>query len=329
MFKADKPDPQLVALLDELKSAPARDPRSAARGRAQFLAEAVSARSEQRHSMWTIFQIKEKFAMNLIVSMLVIVGLMFGGSAAVSAAQDDLPNQPLYQLKLMTEEVNLWRLSDPMAQIEMLMKQARTRTDEMAALVAQGIVPSAELTVRSQERIQRALQLAANLDEATQTVTLLQIRAQLQAQEQLMLQLQDGSCAECDPVLQQTRDMLQDQLRKFVTEPAGPQTSPNQNQNQNQAGATQVPPAPQGTPAPEDTCGTCTPALDGTGQQNGTGQESGSGNPSAGTPMPQNNNTTNQNGSGTQQSEDKGNDGGAGPGSGGGGGGQGGQGGKP
>lgn len=325
MLKNDKLDPRLTTLLDELKPASPRDSRAAARGRARFLADAVSARTEQRHSIWTIFQQKEKFAMNLIVSMLVIVGLLFGGSAAVSAAQDDLPNEPLYQLKLMSEDVKLWLLSDRVTEIQMLMEQAQIRTHEIAALTSKGITPSGDLTLRSQERIQRALQLAASLDEPAQSATLQQIRTQLQTQELLMNQLQDDSCAECEPVLQQTREMLRNQLNQIGSGPSAPQSSPNQYQNQNQIRSTQTPLATDNTVAPQ---GSCTPALDGTGEQNGTGQQSGSGNPSVRTPMPQNNNTTNQNGGGTQNDNDKGNENGPMPGSGNENG-QGGQGGKP
>ncbi|MDO9300655.1 MAG: hypothetical protein Q7T89_04690, partial [Anaerolineales bacterium] len=69
MTKNDQLDPRLIDLLDELKSVPARDPRTAARGKNKFLAEAVSISENRRHSIWTIFlpnfqPKKEKFAMN-------------------------------------------------------------------------------------------------------------------------------------------------------------------------------------------------------------------------------------------------------------------------
>lgn len=257
--------------------------------------------------------------MNIIVSMLVIIGLLFGGSAAVSAAQDDLPNEPLYQIKLMSENVNLWLVHDPIAQIEMLMQQAQTRTEEIAALTLSGITPPAELTIRTQERIQRALQLTANLDDATHTATLQRIRTRMQAQERLMIQLHDGTCPECEPILQQTRDMLRTQLRQIDSSLMDPDTF--QNHNQNQVRTTLTPQTTDNT-IPQ---GTYTPVLDGTAQQNGDG------NLASGTPMPQNN-TTNQgsngqqngenNGSGGQNGDDSGKGNGPMPGSGG-------QGGKP
>ncbi len=299
-MREDNPlDPRLAALLDELQPVSARDPQAAARARARFLAQAVSLRDERRHSAWMIFPTfptkrKEQFAMNILISALVIAGLLFGGGATVAAAQDALPNEPLYQIKLLNEDAQLWLAADPAAEINLLLEQAQTRTEEMTALAAQGIVPDEALVTRTQERIQQALRIAASLDDIEMTAALLQIRTQLQTQEQLMAQLQDGAgtCLECEPILQQTRDMIQTQLGLVNDGLADPQTfrSQNQNQNQyqNQVQVTQTPlPTDDGTIIPTDDLvpptGTCTPALDGTGQQNGNG------NPSPiGTPMPQN-----------------------------------------
>jgi hypothetical protein len=173
-LKDDNYDPRLVAILKELKPVLPRDPRIAARAKARFLAEAVSVREEKRHSLWIFFQQKEKLAMKLAISALVIVTLLFGGSATVAAAQDDLPYEPLYQLKLLREDINLWLTSDPGTQIEMLMHQAQTRIEEMATLTTKGITPPPNLAVQAQERIQR--ELTADLDVASQIATRQHIR---------------------------------------------------------------------------------------------------------------------------------------------------------
>ena len=87
--------------------------------------------------------------MKLIVSTLLIVGLLFGGNATVAAAQDDLPNQSLYQFKLLSEDIRLWFVSDPNQQIEMLMQQAQNRLEEMRSLTAEGVTPPATLMNRA------------------------------------------------------------------------------------------------------------------------------------------------------------------------------------
>jgi hypothetical protein len=291
MLKDEEYGAQVIALLEELKPVPTRNSQIAARARSRFLADAVSVRDKRRLSIWTIFQQKENFAMKLIMSTLVILGLLFGGSATVSAAQDALANELLYQIKLVSEDVHLLLVSDPTAQIEILMQQAQTRTEEMAAFASRGNTPPGELTIQAQERIQRALQLAANLDNASQTVALQQIRTRLQTQEQLMTQLQDGTCPACEPVLQQTREMLQLHLRQLENGLADPETFQNQHPNQNQVRTTQTPQPTNSMITSQPTC--CTPAQDGTGPQNG------SDNLSFRTPMPQND-TTDHDGSGQQ-----------------------------
>jgi len=244
--------------------------------------------------------------MNILMSALVVLGLLFGGSATVSAAQDDLPTQPLYQIKLMSEDAKVWLASDPTVKIEMLLDQAQTRTEEMAALTVVGVTPPADLAIRAQDRIRQALQLTAALDEPAMLVTLEQIRIYLQTQEQLMIQLQDGTCADCEPILQQTREMLHTQLVEVESSLADPGVF--RNQNQNQVRTTQTPLATGSAVVPQTSC---TPALDGTGQQNGNN------NPTSGTPMPQingndQNNNTNQSGDGASNNNESGNGNGSG-----------------
>jgi len=323
-MKNDNLDPRLADLLDELKPVPARNPRAAARGKNKFLAEAVSLSENRRHSGWTtIFQQKEKLAMNLIVSTLVIVGLLFGGNATVAAAQDDLPTGALYQIKLLSEDAQLFFNTDPATEVDLLMQQAQTRTEEMAALNSLGVTPPAALTTRAQDRIDQALHVASTLDETEVTDTLLQIRDRLQTQDQLLSQLQDGTCADCEPILDQTRDMLRLQLNQVTDGLADPQGFVYRHQNQMgiaTAEPTEVPVTDEPTEvatevatevpvATEEPLATespvvvpqvsCTPVLDGTGLQNGTPQpQNGEGGGSGAPAEPQQNGT--ENGSGQQ-----------------------------
>ena len=124
----------------------------------------------------------------------------------------------------MSEDAQLFFNTDPANEVELLMQQAQTRTQEMAALNEQGVIPPDALMTRTQDRIHQALEFTATLDETEVTDTLLQIRDQLQTQDRLLDQLQDGSCADCEPALDQTRDMLRDQLRQVedgLADPAG------------------------------------------------------------------------------------------------------------
>jgi uncharacterized membrane protein YgcG len=228
--------------LEELRDVPARNPLRATSGRTRFLNEAaeykqaVSPGKEMRQSRW-IFQIrKEKLAMNVLVSLLLAASLILGGGATVAAAQDDLPNQSLYQLKLWTENTTMAMTGDPQDQANLLMTMAQRRVEEMAALADQGITPPDQVRERLQQHLDQALQIAADMDEATRESTLLQLRDCLQTQDRTMEQLQVYAGAETEPLLTQTRQMLQIRLQLVDEGLADPQGFQYIMENQKQYG---------------------------------------------------------------------------------------------
>ena len=146
------PDQKIEHRLEELKEVPLRNPQQATRGRKSFLSEAAKYRQAvslpiyMRQKKWTfLVNRKERFAMNALVSLILAGALIFGGGATAVAAQDDLPNQPLYPVKLMTENATLALTGDPQLQANLLMNMAQTRVEEMAGLAEQGIPAPAQV----------------------------------------------------------------------------------------------------------------------------------------------------------------------------------------
>ena len=199
--------------LEEIKSIPARDPVLAQRARARFLANAVSASELPRHKGWSSIFRKEQFAMNMLISVLMITGLLFGGGATVNAAQDDMPNEPLYVLKMWSEDVSLQLQKDPEAKVDRLMDLVQIRTQDMTRLIDAGEPVPDQVRLRLEQHIQDALQTCLTLDEPALDRTLLQIRDRLQDQdrdmEQLLLHTQDQLQLQTQD---QLRIQLQDQL---------------------------------------------------------------------------------------------------------------------
>jgi uncharacterized membrane protein YgcG len=236
------PSSNIEHRLEELKNVPPRNPLKAASGRALFLNEAaeyeqaVSPGKESRQSGW-IFPIrKEKFAMNAVVSLILAVSLLLGGGATVAAAQDDLPNQSLYQLKLWTENAKMAMTGEPQEQATLLMNMAQTRVQEMAALAEQGIIPPDQVRARLETHLNQALHLAVDMDQATRDQILLQLRDRLQTQDRIMQQLQLHVDADIEPLLTQTRQMLQIRLQLVDEGLADPQGFQYMMQNQMQYG---------------------------------------------------------------------------------------------
>ena len=198
--------------LEEIKPVLPRNPQAAARGRAQFLGQAVSASELPRHKGWKSIFRKERFAMNMIVSILVIAGLLFGGGATVNAAQNDLPNEPLYGLKLWSEDLSLQFQNDPEQKVERVMALAQARIQEMTRLADTNQEIPDQVRQRLQDHIQQALQICATLDDPAMDRTLLQVRDRLQQQDRDMEQLQIHANQKEQPTLLQTRTMLQQRL---------------------------------------------------------------------------------------------------------------------
>ena len=186
-MKNNNLDPELKEWLDELLPVEDRNPQAAARGRARFLSQAVSFEPNARQTGWKPKLLGREVSMNAILSVALALALLFGGSGAtVYAAQDALPDQPLYAIKTWTEDARLSLASNPEAEINQLMQMTQQRTQEMAALVDQGQVPPESLEIRLQQHIQQALQTASKLNDTDMQVVLQRIQTHLQIQEQAM-----------------------------------------------------------------------------------------------------------------------------------------------
>lgn len=151
--------------------------------------------------------------MNVMISILVIAGLLFGGGATVNAAQDDLPNEPLYSLKMWTEDLSLQARNDPQQKVDRLMELAQVRIQEMTRLADAGQTVPDQTRVRLEQHIHQALQLCSTLEDNVLDQALLQIRDRLQQQDRDMEQLQLHAPQDVQPVLAQTRTLLQQRLR--------------------------------------------------------------------------------------------------------------------
>ncbi|HSG45798.1 MAG TPA: DUF5667 domain-containing protein [Anaerolineales bacterium] len=244
---------KIMERLNEIKTVPPRNQQAASRGRALFLNQAVSASESLRHKGWISKFRKEHFAMNAILSTLLILGLLFGGGATVNAAQDDLPNEPLYELKLWTEDLGLRFQNNDEAKVTHLMELTRVRVQEMIQMVEAGEVIPDQVQLRLEQHVQLALQTCTNMDDATLERALLQIRNRLQQQDQEMqkLQLQTQDQAQ---LLERIRTMLRQRLQLVEDGLANPDAFRNQAQNNFRYGQDE-----DVTP----------PAQNGNGQQNG------------------------------------------------------------
>lgn len=267
-------DPKLEAELDALRDVPARDPRRAAQGRAQFLSQAVELRSQAvsrnpvlRLKKWfdKSQKPKEKKRMTTLASILAVLALMFGGGAGtVYAAQDSLPNETLYPVKLYSEEFRMNMAGEPDDAFALALQFAQRRGDEIETMMNEGVEPTAENMLQLAQQTQMAVQLAGELDGEAK----LKVQNMIQNQMQRMLNLQEHAPEDAAMLMQQTRAALQIQLMLAGGE-AGAGEGQGQNQDQGQG---QGQDQGQGGPAEDPGQGQNQGESQGQGPADGSGQ---------------------------------------------------------
>ncbi len=125
----------------------------------------------------------------LALATAVVLAMLGAGAGTVYAAQDSLPGDPLYRVKLASEEARLWITFDEVDRADLLLDQSQERTEEIMTLVQQGKpVPGIALSTL-RDRSDRAAGIVS--DRPQETVLLARLLEQSQAQEDLLLALWD------------------------------------------------------------------------------------------------------------------------------------------
>ncbi len=176
-----KIDPELAEQLVVLMDQPLRDPDKTVEGRRAFLEEAqelahsfsqaITAEEHPRHNRWmhllqTIISPnykKERSPMfGALGTILLIVSLVLGGSGVtVAAAQNSMPDQPLYAVKTWSEDVRTGLTNKTQTRLELALEYTQRRAEEMQVMLKAGQTPPEIVQSRMQAEIDRALQLAA------------------------------------------------------------------------------------------------------------------------------------------------------------------------
>ena len=266
---------------------------------ARSLAAPVSNPSDQRHKGWNLIPIplwrRKEFnpMFSVLATILVVASLVLGGGGAtLAAAQTSLPDQPLYGLKLASENARLsMAQGDPLQQAELSSRYALRRLEELQALLQQGQAPSEPLLERARQQLELALQRSAGLPDEQANLQLERLRARLQDLQEMLqshFQLPEAASPAAQQALARVRQMIQARLRLLEECAGDPQQLRLRLQTQTQT--QEQPNAPgQGNPTP----GNATPGAGNGNPAPGSGGNpapgSGSGNPapgSGGNPAP-------------------------------------------
>ena len=221
-------DPELMQKLELLHTVPVRNLEREETGLAAFLQEAqeftgaVTPPQKRRHNRWmhalqSIFVVRQKEQspmFSTLATIVLIASLILGGGGAtIAAAQSSQPDQPLYSLKVMSEDTRMNLSADPQSEYQLALEFANRRAEEMKTMLQAGSIPPEAVQTRYQRQVEQAIQFALNLPDAQALKALDQIQTRLQTQQQAFLQVQTTGSPKADAILLKTRQMLQEHLR--------------------------------------------------------------------------------------------------------------------
>jgi hypothetical protein len=222
---------QVVERLRALKDTPARNEQKAAMGRSRFLAEATGLAKQQggkpivssslplRLKVWfdqvsSPFRRKERYSMvTVLTSLVVVFSLLFGGAGVtVYAAQESMPDDALYGVKLLSENVSLGLSGSTEEKIDLLLEYADRRSEEILAFARQNAEQNAgeltentmgPLTRRYQEQVFYALELASQLPDAEMQIALAEIGVHIRKHDRDQVMGRTKAPEDVEPAMEQ------------------------------------------------------------------------------------------------------------------------------
>ena len=240
----DRNESELIKRLEQIRAVRARDSHGAALGRAKFLQQAqalqpaVSQQQKARHTGWKnfMFLTKERTRMTTLITILMIVSLALGGGGVtVAAAQVSQPDEPLYGLKLASEDAQFGLATQEQSRLDLALRFADRRAEELSGMVQEGVEVPAQVAARWEQQVRTALQIAAGMDDEAMKGALVQVQTRLQAQERLMNQAAETKPG--DPIMQQVRTQLQLRTQQLEQGLGDPQAFRNMVQTKQSTGS--------------------------------------------------------------------------------------------
>jgi hypothetical protein len=277
---------QILQRLEPLHKVPARDPHAVRLSLAKVLGsvdshkEGVSFSGDSRHNSKPQNSLKnplrERLPMKTIGIILLVLALTFGGSVTtVQASQNSLPNELLYPVKLLSEDVQLGLSTNPERDIELLLLFAGERAEEIKVLLELDHEVSPTVLDRLDRQYEMALENAAVLSDQALGLTLQLMNAQLESQLQLFQQMQTKSEIRNQQQVEQLLRALEQNRVKVMDAQADPVGLRDRLSVERPEAA---PDQPENVPGEGQGPGGGTGSGDGVGTGDGSGSGTGSGN---------------------------------------------------
>lgn len=233
-------------VLSSLRSVDPLDPSIAAEERAKFLLQAEQMRSDALHIITGDKHKKAEHRINIfrrdlpiplfraVIVVMVVLFLLIGSSVTVFAAQSSLPGDPLYAIKSFSEDVRLTMALTPQSKLDLTLTYTNQRMSEINNLSSIGKELPVAITERYQQELERALELAAQMNDQQMQTALVQIKNMAEKQGMTMEELLAGLPEQASPAIIRLRERLQEQVMLSSFGESDPQAFRNEMRERHQ-----------------------------------------------------------------------------------------------
>lgn len=152
--------------------------------------------------------------LNTFATILIAAALVFGGGGVVVAsAQSSQPDNLLYGIKLLSEDIQLQLTTNPETQYQISLDFVDRRAEEIRTMLEVDGIPPESVVVRYQNQVEQTIRYALNLPDEQTVEALEQVQLRLQTHEQSMLNIKTNASPKAETSLLQIQQMIQEQLR--------------------------------------------------------------------------------------------------------------------
>ncbi len=240
-------------LIEVLKDVPERDSTEVADRKAAFLAKAEQIREQQTRKpapagqRQTTRKQRRWFpaAVGILTAVLLALGSVGG---TVYAAQDSLPDDFLYPVKIAVEDARLRLGQNSRALLDLETRYANRRVEEINALLEEGKDIPEKTSQRLESHVENMLRQASRLEDQGQGTG--QVQRSLTAMNRVMMQLQSKNPGKNQEALSRIQKRIQEGIDHPDPGSKKPDSSPGKNtepleedqgQDQNKGKSNQAP----------------------------------------------------------------------------------------
>ena len=202
--------------LKNLQEVPARDLQQSHIGKEKFLSQAKNIQPRRipaRASKTRVgVPLRKSWVPRLATILAVVLFALSSIGGTVYAAQGSLPDDLLYPLKTLTEDIQIGLESDPEERLDLYVSFANRRLEEIEAQVLAGEKISPKAMARLEKLSKMMLQQAAQVGEQGLENALRQVQQALEKQNQMMENIQSQTPEQGEKGLQKAQEKLQERL---------------------------------------------------------------------------------------------------------------------